>query len=76
MTIDLAAQPFRSFGDCFRAGFVRCFAAGSYLWPPFCHLLAALSRRWNQESRFPTNWAAKLRIVGTKNCWREYLRLI
>src|SRR5271165_7685341 len=27
MTIDLGAQPFRSFGDCFRAGFVRCFAA-------------------------------------------------
>ena len=27
MIIGLAARPFRSLGDCFRAGFVRCFAA-------------------------------------------------
>jgi porin len=27
MTIGLAAKPFRSLDDCFRAGFVRCFAA-------------------------------------------------
>jgi hypothetical protein len=27
MTIGPGAQPFRSLDDCFRAGFVRCFAA-------------------------------------------------
>jgi hypothetical protein len=27
MTIGFAAKPFRSLDDCFRAGFVRCFAA-------------------------------------------------